>query len=111
LADLPLKQGPSSHLHGLIDGGGFHLLEFDGGIEDGPREEISRACEGTVTIQQLSRSSLPPGTRTPAYVLVRPDGYIATAGDDPDAERALRYLARWVAPATSREHASKRSNA
>ena len=103
LADLPLKQGPSSHLHGLIDGGGFHLLEFDGEIDDSPREEISKTYEGTVTIQQVSRSSLPAGTRTPAYVLVRPDGYIATAGDDPDAERAFRYLARWVAPTTSRE--------
>lgn len=103
LADLPLKQGPSSHLHGLIDGGGFHLLEFEGGIEDRPREEISRAYEGTVTIQQVSRSSLPAGTRTPAYVLVRPDGYIATAGDDSGAERARRYLARWVAPARSHE--------
>jgi 2-polyprenyl-6-methoxyphenol hydroxylase-like FAD-dependent oxidoreductase len=111
LADLPLKQGPSSHLHGLIDGGGFHLLEFDGEIDDSLREGISKTYEGTVTIQQVRRSSLPAGTRTPAYVLVRPDGYIATAGDDPDAERALRYLARWVAPATSREHASKRSNA
>ena len=56
-----------------------------------------------MTIKQVSRSSLPAGTRTPAYVLVRPDGYIATAGDDPGAERARRYLARWVAPTTSRE--------
>ena len=103
LADLPLKQGPSSHLHALIDGGGFHLLEFDGEIDDRRREDISKTYEGTVTIQQVSRSSLPAGTRTPAYVLVRPDGYIATAGDDPDAERAFRYLARWVAPTTRRE--------
>ena len=42
LADLPLTHGPSSHLHGLIDGGGFYLLEFDGEIADGPREEISQ---------------------------------------------------------------------
>ena len=43
-------------------------------------EEISQAYEGTVTIKQIARSSLPTGIRTPSYVLVRPDGYIATAG-------------------------------
>jgi 2-polyprenyl-6-methoxyphenol hydroxylase-like FAD-dependent oxidoreductase len=100
LADLPLKQGPSSHLHGLIDGGGFHLLEFGGGINDGPREQISQAFEGTVIIEQISRSSLPAGTCMPAYVLVRPDGYIATAGNDSGAESARRYLARWGVPTT-----------
>jgi len=100
LTDLPLTQGPSSHLHGLIDGCGFHLLEFDGGIDDGPREQISQAYEGTVTIEQIGRSPLPVGTTTPAYVLVRPDGHIATAGDDSSAERARRYLDRWVRPTT-----------
>lgn len=103
LADLPLTHGPSTHLHELIDGSGFHLLEFDGEIDDRPREEILRAYEGTVTIKQVSRSWLPAGTRTPAYVLVRPDGYIATAGDDSGAERARGYLAGWVVPTTSRE--------
>jgi hypothetical protein len=111
LPDLPLKQGPSSHLHGLIDGGGFHLLEFDEGIEDGRREEISRVCEDTITIQRVSRSSLPAGMCTPAYVLVRPDGYIATAGHDSGLGRARRYLDRWVRPTTGREHVSSRSEA
>ena len=103
LPDLPLTDGPPTHLHGLIDGAGFYLLEFDGQIDDDSREDISQDYEGVVTIKQIARSSLPPGTRTPSYVLVRPDGYIATTGDDPDAERAFRYLARWVAPTTSRE--------
>jgi hypothetical protein len=94
----------------LIEGGGFHLLDLDGKLDEGPRKEISKAYERTVTIEHVSRSWLPAGTGTPAYVLVRPDGYIATAGDDSEAERALRYLARWVVP-TSREHASNRSDA
>jgi len=109
LSDLPLTPGPSTHLHELIDGRGFHLLEFDREIDDGSRQEISQDHEGIVTIKQIGRSSLPAGTRTPAYVLVRPDGHIATAGDDSRAERARRYLARWVVPTTSREHASNRS--
>lgn len=104
LADLPLTDGPSTHLHELIDGGGFHLLEFSRGIDDGSREEISQDHEGVVTIKQIARSSLPTGTRTPSYVLVRPDGYIATAGHDSGVERARRYLDRWVRPTTSREH-------
>ena len=101
LADLPLTHGPSTHLHELIDGGGFHLLEFGGGIDDAAREDISQVYEGMVTITQITRSSLPERTCPPAYVLVRPDGYIAAAGDDSEAERARRYLTRWVAPATS----------
>ena len=111
LADLPLTHGPSTHLHGLIDGAGFYLLEFDGQIDDHSREEISQDHEGVVTIKQIARSSLPTGTRTPSYVLVRPDGYIATAGDDSGVERARRYLDRWLRPTTSREHVSNRSKA
>jgi hypothetical protein len=110
MADLPLTQGRKSHLHELIDGSGFHLLVFGGGVDDGPLEEISRAYQGIVTIEQVSRSWLPAGTRAPAYVLVRPDGYIATAGDDSRAARAIRYLVRWVVPTTSRENASSRSD-
>ena len=111
LADLPLTHGPSTHLHELIDGGGFHLLEFDGEIDDGPRDELSQAYEGTATIKQIARSSLPTGIRTPSYVLVRPDGYISTAEHDSGCERARRYLDRWVRPTTSREHVSSRSDA
>jgi len=110
MADLPLTQGRKSHLHELTDGGGFHLLVFGGGVDDGPLDEISRAYQGIVTIEQVSRSWLPAGTRAPAYVLVRPDGYIATAGDDSRAARAIRYLVRWVVPTTSRENASSRSD-
>jgi len=110
MADLPLTQGRKSHLHELTDGGGFHLLVFGGGVDDGPLEEVSRAYQGIVTIEKVSRSWLPAGTRAPAYVLVRPDGYIATAGDDSRAARAIRYLVRWVVPTTSRENASSRSD-
>ena len=106
LVDLPFTHGPSSHLHDLIDGNGFHLLEFDGGIDDSSREVIAQDFEGTVTIQQVGRSSVPAGKRVPAYVLVRPDGYIATAGDDSGAERARRYLSRWVVPTSSGGHGS-----
>ena len=95
MADLPLKQGPSSHLHALIDGGGFHLLEFDGEIDDRLREDISKTYEGTVTIQQVSRSSLPARTRTPAYVLVRPDGYIGLRGAGCDLGPLERFLREW----------------
>jgi hypothetical protein len=95
----------------LIDGAGFHLLVFDEEIDDGSLEEISQTYERKVTIKQTGRASLPAGTRTPGYVLVRPDGHIATAGDDSGADRARRYLARWVLPTTNREHASNRSNA
>jgi 2-polyprenyl-6-methoxyphenol hydroxylase-like FAD-dependent oxidoreductase len=106
LPDLPLTDGPPTHLHGSIDGAGFYLLEFDGQIDDDSREDISQGHEGVVTIRQIARSSLPPGTRTPSYVLARPDGYIATAGHDSGVERARRYLDRWVRPTTSREHVS-----
>ena len=106
LPDLPLRNAPATHLHGLIDGRTFHLLEFDGKLDDGSLDGISQEHGGIVTIRQIARSTMPAGTHTPAYVLVRPDGYIATAGDDSRAERARRYLARWVVPTTSREHAS-----
>ncbi len=108
---VPLPPMPAETIAGLIDGAGFYLLEFDGQIDDDSREDISQDYEGVVTIKQIARSSLPPGTRTPSYVLVRPDGYIATAGHDSGVERARRYLDRWVRPTTSREHVSSWSDA
>jgi hypothetical protein len=34
--------------------------------------------------------------RLPAWILVRPDGYIATSGEEAALDPAQRYLRRWL---------------
>jgi 2-polyprenyl-6-methoxyphenol hydroxylase-like FAD-dependent oxidoreductase len=55
--------------------------------------ECGRAAIGVTDLHQAERADAGPA------VLVRPDGYIAWAGDSADCSRWLDALARWTAPA------------
>ncbi|HET9258746.1 MAG TPA: FAD-dependent monooxygenase [Acidimicrobiia bacterium] len=93
-----------ARLHDLIDAGSFHLLVFDDKVDTSSRDWPWEP--GVVTIHKLDP---PTGSerRHPAWVLVRPDGYIATSNEDSDFGAAQAYLHEWLsrdllnAPATS----------
>jgi 2-polyprenyl-6-methoxyphenol hydroxylase-like FAD-dependent oxidoreductase len=85
---------PGSRLHQLIDASGFHLLIFDDLVDDQVLESQAHRWGGTVT--SLRVNSRPQNARLPSYVLVRPDGYIATCGSDANLLRAVEYLDEWV---------------
>ena len=55
--------------------------------------ECGRAAIGVTDLHQAERADSGPA------VLVRPDGYIAWAGDSADCSQWLDALARWTAPA------------
>ncbi len=55
--------------------------------------ECGRAAIGVTDLHQAERAGSGPA------VLVRPDGYIAWAGDSADYSQWLNALARWTAPA------------
>lgn len=93
-----------SRLHHLIDASSFHLLVFDDGLDTSSTDWAWEP--GVVTIHMVDPPA-GPKRRHPAWVLVRPDGYIATSSQDADFEAAQTYLRRWlggeqlIAPATS----------
>jgi hypothetical protein len=86
---------PESRLHQLIDGSGFCLLIFDDLVDDQVLESQAHRWGGTVTSLRVNRLR-PQNPRLPSYVLVRPDGYIATCGGDAKLVRAVEYLDEWV---------------
>jgi 2-polyprenyl-6-methoxyphenol hydroxylase-like FAD-dependent oxidoreductase len=96
LPDYALSGGwPESRLHQLTDASGFHLLIFDDVVDKQVLESLSHRWSGTVRVRQVNRSKT-PSPRPPSYVLVRPDGYIATCGGDANLVRAVEYLDEWV---------------
>ena len=98
LPDYPLSGGWSeSRLHKLTDASGFHLLIYDDGVGEEVLETLSRRWGGCVRVRHVNRSRAPT-RRLPSYVLVRPDGYIATRGADANLLRAVEYLDQWVGP-------------
>ncbi|MGW1544514.1 SDR family oxidoreductase [Streptomyces sp. NPDC002309] len=93
-ADLVGATGPCSTLDLLREARGV-LLVLTGAEE--PFAEAARAWSGavdTVTARPASGGALPDV----AALLVRPDGYLAWAGDTPHGLEAA--LARWFAPGT-----------
>jgi 2-polyprenyl-6-methoxyphenol hydroxylase-like FAD-dependent oxidoreductase len=96
LPDSSVSGGsPESRLHQLTDGSGFHLLIFDDVVDKQALESLSQRWGGSVRVRHINRSRAQI-LGLPSYVLVRPDGYIATCGGDANMVRAVEYLDEWV---------------
>ena len=95
LRDSLIAGGGVQRVHEVIDGSAFHLIAFD---EDSLRQIGERigGYSGVLTTHSIGRSMLVGSRSFPAFVLVRPDGYIATSGDVTDGARVIAYLDRWV---------------
>jgi hypothetical protein len=87
---------PELRLHQLTDASAFHLLTFDEVVDEEALESLSHRWGGIVKVRHVNKSStqIP---RLPSYVLVRPDGYIATCGGGHSLVPAVEYLEEWVA--------------
>jgi hypothetical protein len=77
---IPLTGGPQERLTALQREPGFVLIR-----------ERGRSALDVIDLHQAERSDSGPA------VLVRPDGYIAWAGDSAHRSECLEVLARWTA--------------
>jgi len=103
--------GTTARLYDLFHNGLFVLLEAaapegngvaarDGTGPDGTAQDAGQNAAGNGLPDQVRRVRYThcAGTRLPAAALVRPDGYVAWASDEPDPQaraRAARAAARW----------------
>jgi len=95
LPDSEINDGAVTRIHRILDAQSFHLLIFDDSVDTSPLERLAKTRQEIVTIHRLGAATA-SDRRRPAWVLVRPDGYIATSGDDSAIDRALQYLKRWL---------------
>jgi hypothetical protein len=80
-------------LHDLLDLSGPTLFVF------GDDEPLHTGLSTAVTVRRLA--SAPTLTADPAaWLLARPDGYLAAAGTAADADRLRRWVKRWLTPDT-----------
>jgi 2-polyprenyl-6-methoxyphenol hydroxylase-like FAD-dependent oxidoreductase len=93
--------GPVPRLHRIVDAKTLHLIVFEQ-LEPRAEEQLLRLAANTLSVHRIRRAH--PGVGRVAWVLVRPDGYIATSGEGGDLTAAERYMRRWIvedpAPAT-----------
>lgn len=95
LPDGLVDDGGVSRVHHLLDARSFHLLVLHDSVDASPLERLAKTHQEIVTIDRFGPASA-SDRRRPAWVLVRPDGYIATSGDDHAIDRAELYLRRWL---------------
>ncbi|MEV3905687.1 FAD-dependent oxidoreductase [Mycobacterium sp. NPDC050551] len=90
-AAVVTADGEHRRLHDLIDLAGPTLFVF---ADD---EHLHTGRSAAVTVRRLA--SAPTITGDPAaWLLVRPDGYLAAAGTATDADRLRRWVKRWLTP-------------
>ena len=98
-ADLAVG-GEATRVHRLLTAGRPVLLAFDDGVVpsvDGWADRVDR-----VQAQRGAERWTIPGVGdvpAPAAVLIRPDGYVAWATDEPDAEGLDEAMTTWFGPA------------
>jgi 2-polyprenyl-6-methoxyphenol hydroxylase-like FAD-dependent oxidoreductase len=102
-ARLTYPDGRSQRVYDLFHDGRFVLLHRDGGAAGpaGPATGGGAGGESLGPVRSVGYTGC-EGARLPAAALVRPDGYLAWACDDPDPaarERAARAaITRWCTP-------------
>jgi hypothetical protein len=94
LPDFKIPDTDGLHLHQLIDARAFSLIATGMVVQPEPRDLIRRYPD-VLKIHRLSSTSA--ARLAPAkWVLVRPDGYIASSGTASQLARAGEFLDRWV---------------
>jgi hypothetical protein len=95
--DLELEGGPAPSVFGLLPTAHFVLLDLTGGRLGLPGAG-ERAARLEVVAGRLADQR--PEWASVQAVLIRPDGHVAWATDDPDraGEQARLALARWLDP-------------
>ncbi|HEU4915106.1 MAG TPA: FAD-dependent monooxygenase [Acidimicrobiia bacterium] len=100
LPDAAIDDAGVSRLHHLIDARAF-TLAVTGRVDRTGLERLSRRHPHALTVHNLS-AAMVKRLGPVNWVLVRPDGYIATSSTSPDLGRAGRYLDRWIGESVSR---------
>lgn len=91
---------PEGRLYDLLDPVSPTLLVD--GADDGLADELSRVCEPWTGVLPVRSVTLPGAMAAgPAWLLVRPDGYLAAAGGPADGNRLKQWLGRWLEPAAA----------
>jgi 2-polyprenyl-6-methoxyphenol hydroxylase-like FAD-dependent oxidoreductase len=91
---VPDLRLPEGRLYDLLDPVSPTLLV------DGADDGLPRVCEPWTGVLPMRRVTLPEAIAAgPAWLLVRPDGYLAAAGGPADARRLGRWLEYWLEPA------------
>lgn len=91
--DVPLAGG---RLYDLLDMSTLTLLVSGG---TGRIAEAHAPWDDVIAVREVS---LPTGVATgPAWLLVRPDGYLAAAGGPADGDRLNHWLQRWLVPSAN----------
>jgi hypothetical protein len=91
---VPDLRLPEGRLYDLLDPVSPTLLVD--GADDGLRR-VSQPWSGVLPMRRVT---LPEAIAAgPAWLLVRPDGYLAAAGGPADTRRLGQWLGRWLAPA------------
>jgi 2-polyprenyl-6-methoxyphenol hydroxylase-like FAD-dependent oxidoreductase len=94
LPDTLIDMRTGRRLHHLLDGRTFTLVIFDDTLDESHLAQFkSRHAVVEVT---HAPDGVGGGRRRVDWVLVRPDGYIATSGRSTDLDWAVRYLDRWL---------------
>ena len=91
---VPDLRLPEGRLYDLLDPVSPTLLV------DGADEGLRRVCEPWTGVLPMRSVTLPEEIAVgPAWLLVRPDGYLAAAGGPADVNRLRQWLERWLEPA------------
>jgi 2-polyprenyl-6-methoxyphenol hydroxylase-like FAD-dependent oxidoreductase len=94
LPDFEIADADHLRLHQLIEAGAFSLI-VTGQADRLERNQVAHHYPDLVTIHELSPAAAKHlGAVT--WVLVRPDGYIASSGKTSELAKAHEFLDRWV---------------
>jgi hypothetical protein len=94
LPDIEIPRADFPRLHRLIDARAFSLMMTDQ-VDQVERDRLARRYPDLVRIHDLGPAWVRQ-LRAVKWVLVRPDGYIASSGTSPQLARAREFLDRWV---------------